>query len=71
MECPMQSRNSPAEAVTVWKDRSGHEREATATGSPTFVVDGLNGKPAVRLNGTSDFLRTTEGEKTFMMLIRL
>ena len=60
----MQSRNSPAEAVTVWKDRSGHEREATATGSPTFVVDGLNGKPAVRLNGTSDFLRTTEGEKT-------
>ena len=52
---------APAEAVTVWKDRSGHEREATATGSPTFVVDGLNGKPAVRLNGTSDFLRTTEG----------
>ncbi len=52
---------SPPEKIIVWKDRSVHGREAKATGTPMYLADGLNGKPAIHLNGTTDFLRTSAG----------
>jgi hypothetical protein len=53
-----QSGNS---TVTVWKDLSGKERHASATGAPQRVTDGLNGRAVIRLDGKNDFLRTKSG----------
>ena len=52
---------SPEGEIAVWKDRSVHGREAAVTGSPMFAAEGVNGSPAVHLNGTTDFLRTADG----------
>ncbi len=52
---------SPEEEVTVWKDRSVHGREAKATGRPKYTAKGVHDLPAVHLDGSSDFFRTTDG----------
>ena len=43
--------------ATSWRDQSGRSMDATQTNSslrPTFVLPGLNGKPVLRFNGTSN-----------------
>ena len=49
---------SPEDEVKIWKDRSAHGHDAKATGSPMLTLDGINGSPAVHLNGMTDFFRT-------------
>ena len=39
--------------VTTWIDRSGAGGTATKVGNPTLSATGLNGRPAILLNGTS------------------
>lgn len=56
--------DAPGGFVKEWLDQSGNKRKAVATGSPKQFGRAMNGKPAVRLNGKDDFLRTaTGGEK--------
>lgn len=46
-------------AVPTWADASGGNRNATqATGTlqPLYIASGLNGKPVVRFNGSSQFM---------------
>ena len=52
---------SPENEVKIWKDRSAHGNDAKATGSPMLTLDGINGSPAVHLNGMTDFFRTDNG----------
>lgn len=50
---------APGGVVSTWKDRSSNARNATqmdAMLSPTYVKDGLNGKPTVVFDGADDFL---------------
>ena len=45
--------------VSQWSDKSGNARHATqasASAQPAYVAAGLNGKPIVSFDGTSDFL---------------
>jgi hypothetical protein len=47
-------------AVTSWSDKSGNNRTATAFGNPTYSSTGLStSKPAVQLDGTGDYLRSS------------
>ena len=48
---------TPSGKVTRWKDVSGNNRAANQTDtllSPTYVTGAINGKPAIRFNGTSN-----------------
>ena len=49
------------EKIESWPDKSGAGRDAIASGGPTATKDGVNGRPAVRLDGKSQFLRTAKG----------
>ena len=51
----------PLGTVQTWSDGSGNARHASATGAPKRIPDGLGGRPVVRLDGKSDFLRTVSG----------
>ena len=45
--------------VSQWDDKSGNSRnatQATAASQPTYSATGLNGKPVLQFDGTSDFL---------------
>lgn len=45
--------------VSQWDDKSGNGRnvlQATASQQPTFVSNGLNGKPTISFDGTNDIL---------------
>jgi YD repeat-containing protein len=49
-------------AVTGWADQSGNNRTAsqgTSANQPALVTNALNGKPAIRFDGTNDFLQAT------------
>ncbi|NIP96529.1 MAG: DUF1549 domain-containing protein, partial [Akkermansiaceae bacterium] len=50
--------DAPGGMVKEWPDQSGHGRHAAATGTPKQFGTAMNGKPAIRLNGKDDFLRT-------------
>jgi hypothetical protein len=41
--------------VTTWSDSSGAGDDLTTTGSPTYKTGLVNGKPAVRFNGSSQY----------------
>lgn len=47
-----------SDLVTEWKDKSGNQRHATATGTgrPTWVADGMNDKASLDFNGSSNFM---------------
>lgn len=54
-------RSDKGAAVSQWDDSSGNARHlAQATGSlqPTIVAGAQNGRPAVRLDGTDDYMET-------------
>ena len=55
------SFDAPGGLVREWPDLSGHNRKAIATGEPKQFGKSLNGKPAIRLDGTNDFLRSASG----------
>lgn len=60
-----QSSGSP---VSGWNDESGQGKNATQGTSgnqPTFQANAINGKPAVRFDGTDDFLSMTSGFADF------
>lgn len=40
--------------VATWPDLAGGDNNATSAGTPTYVANGLNGKPIIRIDGTSD-----------------
>ncbi len=47
--------------VSAWADQSGngfHVEQATATMRPAFTANAANGKPALTLDGTDDFLQS-------------
>jgi len=48
---------SEGNVVDQWSDKSGNERNATASGSarPTYVTNSLDGKPVIQFNGSSNF----------------
>ncbi len=45
--------------VTGWEDKSSQGNDATASGGPTYVANGINYNPAVDFDGASDYLSTT------------
>ena len=55
------SFDAPGGLVREWPDLSGHNRKAIATGEPKQFGKAMNGRPAIRLDGENDFLRTTTG----------
>ena len=61
--------------VGTWHDRSGNGLDAIAHGTPTYSKAAFNGKPAIRLDGEDDFLRTLAGgerlQQNFTMLVVL
>lgn len=55
------------DGVASWPDLSGNNNTATAASAalrPTFVTNALNGKPAVRFDGTDDLLSLTSAVTT-------
>ena len=47
------------DSVAIWEDLSGLDNDATQLTSancPTYAADGLNGRPAVQFNGSSQYL---------------
>ena len=49
-------------AVSQWKDKSGkdnHASQSTAANQPTLTASGLNGKPVITFDGTSDHITST------------
>ena len=48
-------------AVERWNDASGRNQNAFPHGRPTLARRGLNSRPAVRLDGDHDYLRTRGG----------
>ena len=42
------------DAVTLWPDLAGGDNNATSIGTPTYIADGLNGRPVIKIDGTSD-----------------
>jgi len=42
--------------LTAWRDKSGSQRHSVATEGPTVVAGGLNGRTALRFNGTGQFV---------------
>ncbi len=55
------SFDAPGGFVKEWPDLSGNDRAAVATGQPKQFGRALNGRPAIRLDGKNDFLRTASG----------
>lgn len=49
------------ESVALWHDSSGHNRHAVATGNPRYLESGVGGLPSIRLDGKTQFLRTSRG----------
>lgn len=47
--------------VTAWLDQSGNSRNPTVQGTPAYTASGLNGKPIVQFDGTSDWLQMGTG----------
>jgi hypothetical protein len=46
--------------ITTWYDQSGNFRDfvqATSTAQPTYTASGIDGKPCMTFDGTSDYLR--------------
>lgn len=64
------------ETVTSWSDASGLDRHAVATGTPRYLEDGIGGRPAIHLDGKTQFLRTAagaealEGDFTMVAVLR-
>jgi hypothetical protein len=58
--------------VSQWSDKSGnnnHAVQATAANQPTYLNSGLNSKPTVSLDGTTDFMTANiSGFKSFSAL---
>lgn len=46
--------------ITGWQDKSGAARHSTADAGPTVVSSALNGRTALRFNGTSQFVPLTD-----------
>ncbi|HOK95196.1 MAG TPA: immunoglobulin domain-containing protein [Anaerohalosphaeraceae bacterium] len=40
--------------VSTWPDLAGGNHNATSAGTPTFLANRLNGKPVIKIDGTSD-----------------
>jgi hypothetical protein len=40
--------------VTLWPDLAGGDHNATSTGTPSYIANALNGRPAIKIKGTSD-----------------
>jgi Concanavalin A-like lectin/glucanases superfamily len=64
-------KTDPESRVIAWQDiiygdnRSGEDAlQSDEQARPTLVEDAINGRPAVRFNGTSDYLLTTPLETT-------
>ncbi len=55
------SFDAPGGFVREWPDLSGNNHSAVATGEPKQFGRALNGRPAIRLDGKKDFLRTKSG----------
>jgi hypothetical protein len=53
--------DAPGGIVKAWLDQSGNGHNAIATGTPKQFGRAINGRPAVRLDGKGDFLRTSSG----------
>ena len=51
----------PMEIVQQWRDKSGNEQHATATGKPRWVADRFGKQPGIQLDGVHDFWRTKSG----------
>ncbi len=49
--------HSDGDPVEAWSDQSGNGLDLSATGSPTFVSNGLTGKPTIRFDHGSFFSR--------------
>src|SRR5690348_3246178 len=48
--------------VNFWGDSSTNQNDAVSLsgpGAPTYVANGINGRPSVQFDGTSDFLALT------------
>ena len=43
-------------SVTSWNDASGHGENASAGNAPTFATNAQNGQPAVRFDGSNDYM---------------
>jgi len=50
--------------IATWKDKSGLGCNATATGTPTIISSGLNGRPTMNFNGSSWFTGLTANTGT-------
>ena len=61
--------------VGFWGDNSTNQNDAvslSAGGSPTFVTNGINGRPALQFDGTTDFLAlTNKVDPTYGPRVRL
>ena len=59
-------------AATLWRDKSGHNRDAIAAGRPVRVDQAFNGKAAVRFSGKDAFtlkpLATAPGPLTVFVV---
>ena len=42
------------DVVAAWPDLAGGDNNATSAGTPTYIANALNGKPAIKIEGTSD-----------------
>lgn len=42
------------DTVTLWPDLAGGDNNATSTGTPTYIAGGLNGRPVIKIDGTSN-----------------
>ena len=47
---------SDQDSVNSWEDETGNGHDLTAGSAPTFITDGINGNPAVRFDGTNNYL---------------
>lgn len=58
--------------VSQWQDKSGNNRHATqstAANQPTYTTNGLNGKPVVTFDGSSDFMNVTSFNQAVSLAI--
>ncbi|MCX6022508.1 MAG: hypothetical protein NTZ05_12405 [Chloroflexi bacterium] len=49
---------TPGASLTTWSDLSGNARHFTGGVAPTYQVNALNGMPAVRFNGSTQYLQS-------------
>lgn len=45
---------SSGAVVSTWPDLAGGDNNATSAGTPTYIANRLNGKPVIKIDGTSD-----------------